>query len=193
LQHERPWARRLAIVLAPPGNIARELSLYRRLFFSAIGEATARAFPEIVFLSWSLSPDERTASPRSPGRLRALLASCWLGVEGAFLSTAPVCRRDLAYLGLSGPVDALVGKATHAASSLGLRPDPAPPLDPGIGFFLFRGPDPRDAIDRAGPVETPRISFLDCSLELLSLEADEDPFRAASWTTLARSRRSTGA
>jgi hypothetical protein len=36
------------IALEPPGNVARDLALYRRELFARLGEGSALAFPEIV-------------------------------------------------------------------------------------------------------------------------------------------------
>gem|GEM_PF-1103481 len=192
LQHERPSSRRLAIALEPPGNVARELSLYRRRAFSALGDASALAFPDLAFLAWGFSLDRPSASLRSPGRCNISLQACWRDVEGPFASSRPVVRRSLVYLELEGSVGALASNAAAALASLGCAPDAAPPLDPGLGFFLYGLGDHLAAPLRAGPPDPPRISFMDCSLVLLRVDIGSDPFRAASWKTLARSRRRTG-
>jgi hypothetical protein len=193
LQHESRPARRLAIALEPPGNLARELSLYRRTLFKSFGEASALAFPDIVFLSWSLPPKLPLASRRSPGRLASALDSCWIGVEGPFTASGIVSLGDSFLLGLGGPLRALAINAAEAAGRLGLEPDPAPPFEPGLGFFLLK-PDGADgSADPSLAGEPLRMSFLDCSLALLRLDLGPDPFRAASWKLLARSRRRTGA
>ena len=60
-----------ALVLEPPGNEARELSLYRRRIFSALGDASALAFPDAAPLAFGLRL--RSAEGPKAGLARAAL------------------------------------------------------------------------------------------------------------------------
>jgi hypothetical protein len=193
LQHERRSARRLTIALEPPGNVARDLSLYRRTLFKAYGEPSARAFPDLAFLSWSLSAGGELASRRSPGLLGSALDSCWSGVDGPFAATCIVANGDSFLLGLGGKLSELAANATAAAGRLGLEPDDRPPIEPGLGFFLLKPEGVRGSAEPLLAGEPLRFSFLDCSLALLRFDLGPDPFTGASWRVVARSRRRTGA
>jgi hypothetical protein len=192
LQHERASARRLAIALEPPSSVSRDLSLYRRGLFSALGEATALSFPDLSFLTWDLTAEGSSASLRSPGKLRLALDSCWRDVRGRFASAGIAARGNSVYLRLEGPLEAAVRNAAAASEALGLVRDPEPPLELGLGFFLLKSAHPEEDLARASAVNLPRFSFADCSIALLRLGLGEDPFRAASWSARARSRRRTG-
>jgi hypothetical protein len=192
LQHEGSLNRRLAIALEPPGNWARELSLYRRTIFRGLGEASALSFPDLAFLAWSLPAGKSPASLRSPGKLRLALDSCWSGVEGPFAASGLAARRGFVFLSLAGALPAIVEHATKASARLGLDVDPEPAIEPGHGFFLFRSADPLAALDLPALPPPPELSFLDCSIVLVRFDIGAEPFAAASWRTWARSRRRTG-
>jgi hypothetical protein len=193
LQHERRSARRLAIALEPPGNIARDISIYRRTLFKSSGEPSALAFPDLAFLSWNLPPEGTLTSRRSPGALGSALASCWIGVGGPFAEAGLAIAGGSLFLRLAGPLRLLTERAAAAAAGLGLSPAAAPPFEPGRGFFLRRTPGESGSEDLPIALEPPPFSFLDCSLALIRFDLGTDPFRAASWKVLARSRRRTGA
>jgi hypothetical protein len=192
LQHEGGPKRRLAIALEPPGNCSRELSLYRRRIFRELGEASALALPDLAFLAWCLPAGKGPASPRSPGRLRLELDSCWSGVDGSFATSGLASRSGSVFLSLEGSISMIVEHAARAAASLGLDVDPVPAIEPGRGFFLFRGADRLASLDPSALPPPPELSFLDCSIALLRFDLGAEPLAVASWRTLARSRRRTG-
>ncbi len=174
------------IALLPPGNVARDLAMFRRELFSLLGEASALAFPEMVPLAFA----------SSPGRLAIRdLAGCWKGIGGSFSSAAPVVSRGLLYLALVGPLEELCSRAAGALRARGLAPWAEPPLEAGMGVFLCRPADPGLALSVAERIPPPRAAFGDCSLALLALRfgpsRDHVPgaFVALRWRELARAGR----
>jgi len=176
----------LVIALLPPGNVARDLALFRRGLFSRLGEASALAFPEMVPLAFA-SPGGRLATRELEG--------CWKGIGGSFSSAAPVVSGGLLYLALGGPLEELCSRAAQALRAGGLAPLTAPPLETGVGVFLCRPADPSMALSVAEGMPPPRAAFGDCSLALLALrigpERDRIPgaFVSLRWRELARARR----
>jgi hypothetical protein len=183
------------IALEPPGNAARDIVLYRRRIFSALGEASALAFPELVPLLW-LFPREL------PGGRRAgpFMRGCWRGIAAPFATTGPMASGGLLYLGLEGPLESVANalrQALPSAASLASPNDeveehPAAPLRPCLGFFLCPCPDPVPALAAALSLDPPQVDFLDCAVVDMGLRSGPDPFKALSWTILAREPRRTG-
>lgn len=182
----------LMIALEPPGNIARELALFRRQFFARLGEASALAFPEIVPLAFAGSA---SASSR-PGRQE--LASCWTGLEGSFASASAIESRGHLYLAMNGPLEELSSRAVAAFLAARLEAPMESPLATGLGCFLCRSSDPQRALQEAERIGVPRVNFRDCSIVLLGLRygytgpdrnREVDPLEALSWRELARARR----
>jgi hypothetical protein len=174
----------------PPGNVARDLALFRRGLFAALGEASALAFPELLPLV--VAPCIRSAILRARGA--ADLAGCWDGVEGSFGSGGLSLAGGSLYLAASGPVAPL---AARVAEALGAGESPPElPLVPGLGYFLCRPAQPEAALEEARRLGPPPASFLDCSLVLVGIRVlagpGADPFLAATWSELARARRRTG-
>jgi hypothetical protein len=171
------------IALEPPGNVARDLALYRRELFARLGEGSALAFPEIVPLAFA----------SDAGRLSALaLADCWKGIEGSFRATEPQISRGILYLAMEGPLSALSSRAFEASLAMGKHFSIESPLETGIGIFLCRPADPSLALAEAARIGPPRAGFRDCSLILLGLRLGAEPFAAATWRVLARAKRRTG-
>ena len=171
------------VALEPPGNIARELALYRRSLFASLGEASALAFPELAPLAFASGPRRLDA--------RAL-GDCWAGIEGRFSSGGLLSSGSRLYLELRGPLGELCARVA-AALGEGLASERSSPLDTGLGIFLCSHPDPEFAASEAERIGPPRVDFLDCSLLLLGLRYAGEPFSGLAWRELARSRRRTGA
>jgi hypothetical protein len=171
------------IALEPPGNVARDLALFRRELFSRLGEPSALAFPEIVPLAFAAT---------AVGLAARELSGCWKGIGGSFSSAAPVLSGGLLYLALSGPLEELRARA-QALLARGLSPIAEQPLATGIGVFLCRPVDPGRALAEAECAPPPRLSFRDCSLTLYGLgfgaASGRGPFAALRWRELARAGR----
>lgn len=191
----REEAHPLLLGLEPPGNIARELGLYRRGLFARYGarscDASAFAFPEISALAFL---DARPKAVKAATLARAL-EECWIGIEGGFASAGLFVERGFLYLGLEGPWDRLRSNVDDARSSLGLEKAGEEPYAIAKGFFLCRAPGAE--LSELPP--PPELSFRDCSLAALRLSyrpgsgVQGDAFAAATWRERARSRRRTGA
>lgn len=198
----------LAFGLEPPGNLGRELVLYKRSLFAAFGaaagDASALAFPELAALAFARAPAKGGSQPWASPSLRArALADAWRKIEGGFASTELFVSEGRLYLGLEGPWESLAAAALELCAFLGLeRDDSAGPYPPLRGFFLCADPGPRpEALPKP-----PRLSFRDASLVALRLHWREEPAAgpsgpstplaaivAASWTERCRARRRTGA
>jgi hypothetical protein len=170
------------IALEPPGNVARDLALFRRKLFARLGDGSALAFPEVLPLAFASE-----AGPVSPSRL----VECWEGVEESFSSAEPLISKGLLYLAMSGPIEKLSSRGAEALGRRGV-PVEKPPFEAGIGFFLCRPANPEIASRTAMLLGPPRADFRDCSLVLLGLRLGADPFSAATWRELGRARRHTG-
>jgi hypothetical protein len=181
--------------LEPPGNMARELALYRRGLFAALGaarlDASAFAFPELSAIAFL------NAKPRAVkgSALARGLGGCWAGIKGSFSATRVFVEADSLYLGIEGPWNELRARALEACASLGLEEARESPYAIARGFFLCR--DPKAAPDELPT--PPKLSFQDCSLVALRLcyrlgaGSGSDSLAAATWSERARSRRRTGA
>ncbi len=179
----------LMIALEPPGNIARDLALFRRQLFARLGEASALAFPEIVPLAFASSASSR------PGRQE--LESCWAGLDSSFSTASAIESRGLLYLAVNGPLEELSSRANEAFRAARLEAPIPAPLETGIGVFLCRSSDPPRALQEVELIGVPRANFRDCSLVLFGLrygrgpgeEHVSSPFDALAWRELARARR----
>ncbi len=182
----------IALCLEPPGNIGRDLSLFRRELFHASSEASALAFPDLAVLAWGRKPPGRSASLGSPLALKKALAACREGIVGAFSASAPRAFGDCLFLGLEGPLPDLCAAARSALRDLGLDFDEEPPFPPGLGFFLAKAESIASDAGFIDRIEAPSLSFLDCHLVLVRFETGPEPFAAARWSQLCRLRRRTG-
>jgi hypothetical protein len=171
------------IALEPPGNVARDLALFRRALFAALGEGSALAFPEIVPLAFASRP---------PRQRRGSLAACWDGVEGRFSSSGLFLARGGLYLGMSGPLPLLSSRASGCLGEAQGELGSSWPLEAGVGFFLCRPSEPELALAAAARIGAPRADFLDCSLSRSCLRFGTDPFSAMTWRELGRAKRRTG-
>ncbi len=187
--HTDEGASALLIALEPPGNIARDIALFRRQLFGRLGEASALAFPEIVPLAFALPLARRLSTGE--------LESCWDGLSGAFDSSGVIDSRGLIYLSLDGPLDELRRRATEAFRSAGLQPWNDAPLETGVGFFVCRCADPALGREESARIGVPRAGFRDCSLVYFGLRFargpapgfEARPFSALSWREFARAKR----
>jgi hypothetical protein len=177
----------LMLALEPPGNVARELSLFRRSLFAKLGDASPRAFPEVAPLAFAVP---RIDAPHRSRAFARALEELWTGIEGAFASCGFTASRNLFYLGLREPAKILSSRADEALEKLGLAAAAEPPLEAGKGFFLCRGAKPEPSATSLGVA--PIIGFRDCSLVLLSFRFGPDPFSSMTWRELARAKRRTG-
>src|SRR5512145_811851 len=182
-----------ALCLEPPGNIGRDLSLFRRGLFRSSAEASALAFPDLAFLAWGMRKAGREASLGSPLALRRAVAGCLPGIDGRFSTSAPLSAGDCLFLGLEGPLAELCGAARSALAALGLEIDEAPPFPSGMGFFMLKSPTLASNADLPTCIQAPKLSFLDCHLSLIRMELGPDPFAAARWEQHCRVRRRCGA
>ena len=173
------------IALEPPGNVARDLSLYKRRLFSGLGVGSSLAFPEILPLAFAA----KAAPPASMA-----LAACWDGIGDGFTSDGLLVIKGILYLALRGPIERLSSRVAELMSGRGGGLYPLdPPLEPGVGFFLCRpDSDPETALSEALVLEPPRADFRDCALVVLDLSFGPDPFAAVAWRETARAKRRTG-
>jgi hypothetical protein len=174
--------------LEPPGNVARDLALFRRSLFSMLGDASCLALPEVVPLSFAFPPI--APAHRSRIELARALPDLWDGIEGPFASEEIVISRGLCYLNMRGPLEMLAERTTDFFKRFDLAPCADAVLEPGNGFFLCRSPQLNSS--PADFAASPHLAFLDCSLVLLRLRYSADPFAAAAWRELARAKRHTG-
>jgi hypothetical protein len=181
--------------LEPPGNIARDLALYRRGLFARFGaprlDASAFAFPELSAMAFL---DAKPGAVKGPALAHGL-RECWTGIGGSFSATSLFAEADFLYLGIEGPWDELRARSLEVCAALGLEATKKPPYAIARGFFLCRDPHAAQG-ELPSP---PKLSFRDCSLVALRLSyragagSGSDPFAAATWRERARSRRRTGA
>jgi hypothetical protein len=167
------------IALEPPGNVARDLALYRRELFATLGEGSALALPEIIPVAF--------ASPTLRFPYRAL-AECWSGVEGPFSSSCLGISHGLLYLTFAGPVRTLASRAAVVLSASNSAVEAAP-FEIGKGVFLCRPADPPLALSQAERLRPPRVHFYDCALLLLDLRFGAEPYSAVAWRELYRAGR----
>lgn len=168
-----------AIAIEPPGSIQREFVLYRRRLFGSLGETSALAFPEYLFLAFT---ESAPASSVGTG-----LNSYWEGQEDSFISTGPHAEAGSLYLAFDPPLAELQARAEELLGS----PAESPPIGPGRGLFLLR-PERSEAgraITAAGEATPPLLSFYSAALLLLELELAERELGALTWLELARAYR----
>jgi len=181
-----------ALGLEPPGNIARELSLYRRELFRESSDTSALAFPDLAFLAWGTRRSGSSASLGSPIALRHALSSSLAGIDGPFALTTVKAFGDCLFLELDGPLEALCQAAGKAIKGLGLETGNPAPIEAGRGFFLLRIDTLVSGFGLPALAASPKLSFSACHLALIRLETGPDPFAAARWDYICRVRRHTG-
>jgi hypothetical protein len=189
-----PRARRLFLALEPPGNVSRDLCLYRRRLFGALAAPSALAFPECLVLAFAIgSVGLRRVS--GPLRRDPAIGAAWTGIKEDFGPGRIFARGDSLFLRVEGPVPALAASAGVFFESLGASADPEPPFPPAEGFFLCGrlGARVDSAISAAEGEGPPELSFRDCSLVLMAWEGGTDPLSALRWRELGRAARWTGA
>ncbi|HTX74395.1 MAG TPA: hypothetical protein VMC79_16305 [Rectinemataceae bacterium] len=184
--------------LEPPGNVRRELALFRRRIFAALGAGSALAFPEIVPLGFLRWPEPKPKGMKRR-QLDDALEVSWKSVAGRFVFEGIVELDDGLYLGLGGPLRSLAESSCGALSTLGFRPEPEPPLTAARGLFLCASPEGGTAQPGGLELElqveglgAPAPSFADATLCLLRLDARGDARVALTWTLIARGKRRTG-
>jgi hypothetical protein len=183
--------------LEAPGNVAREIALYRRRLFAELGETSALAFPELLPLTIALPPSE---APTRPSRkaLEHFLDPGWDGVAGDFRLAQPVLSRGLLYLRTEGPVEALAAAVRSLVGGRGFAIESPPLLDCALGFFLCRlgglsetrlGLTPEAALAAALELAPPSLGFADAQLVFMRFDSGADPFSSLAWKELIVSRR----
>jgi len=201
--------------LEPPGNIAREIALFRRRLFAASGDPSALAFPELVPLAIGRISSKRPIRLRRRD-LEHLFDSAWEGVTGSFRLGQSLSAEGKLYLRTEGPVEKLAAAARRLMDEAGFEPDPSPPLRCAEGFFLCRsqpavepiaagvqvavadaatspsGSGSDDGLSAAARQTPPGSSFGDAQLVFLRFDSGPDPFAALAWKELGRSRRLRG-
>lgn len=183
----------VALAVEPPGNIAREIALYRRALFVGFGaergDASAFAFPEIVALCFARKKTQNEQrKPDRGARLRRGLAGCWDGIDGSFASAGLSLAEGFIFLEIEGPWSALRSSALTALETLGLEEDAAAGLfEARPGFLVCRdlGLEPE-----ALP-PPPAIAFRDASIVSIALRYAEG-LEAARWREIGRTKRRTG-
>jgi len=189
-----------AIALEPPGNVARDICLFRRRVFSATGEASALAFPEIIFLA--TAPVKRdsartkadsapaTHSRKRKARTIARYEELWSGIEGEFRSTSLFLAKGGLYLGMNGPLRML----RERAAALLEETETSFPINGGLGFYVCDASmtTGEALVSMAQELSPPSIGFGDASIIRLRVQWKGQPFSLAAWTTSARFRRKTG-
>jgi hypothetical protein len=177
----------IVLALEPPGNIARDLALFKRAVFSARGEPSCLFLPEIAVLASARSP----SSPAVPRiEARRALEDAWSGVTEGFASRSPVVLDGLCYLDLAGPIELLASRSRKSLKRLALESCDDAPVEAGRGFFLCCSSG--SELERGILASAPTISFRDCFLVMLLIRFGSPPLKAASWRELARSKRPTG-
>ncbi|MGO8694242.1 MAG: hypothetical protein ACLQMF_11310 [Rectinemataceae bacterium] len=186
--------------LEPPGNIAREIALYRRRLFSELGDASALAFPEILPLAIGMRPSEAPL-PLKGRALERFLDAAWKGAAGPFRLGRPALLDGLIYLQTEGPLEVLAAAALRLMGGAGFRSETRLPVRCAFGIFLCRppksstagaSPSAAEALSVALSLKPPALSFGDASLLFMRFESGSDPFAALTWKELGRSRRLSG-
>jgi len=175
---------RFMLALSPPGNVARDLSLYRASLFSRFADASSRFMPEVVPLAFARRPRDAAPSDFS----RAELDLAWEGISGGFSAGLPVDSRGFLYLGLRGPLEELSRRGEGVLQGLGLVIADDAPLAPGLGFPLCASSSAAGGLCAPPPA----LSFRDCALVVARVRFGSTAFSAAAWRELARARRPTG-
>jgi hypothetical protein len=195
LQTSTASSRLYVIGLDPPGNVSRELALYRRSLFATLLEPSARAFPDMAPLLFARRRPRARSGEKGgafdKGQASSMLAEAWQGIEGGFGAGRPSFRDGLLYLGIEGPGEELSRALGARLESLDLETCRAP-ISAGQGFFLLKARDgPRELA--AAELAPPSISFFECRMALYRMDFGLDPFIAMSWKEIAFSWRPRGA
>lgn len=179
-----------ALALEAPGNLSRDLALYKRQLFvrfgAARGDASALSCPEISVLAVGSGRLRRKYLERD-------LAGCWKDIEGEFSSTDCFIEAGMLYLGIEGPWESLAKAATELLNDrLGDCDEAAViqavQLFPRKGFFLCAF----DQAVLADLPEPPRLRFRDAGLIALSFSFGPETLQSASWRIIGRAKRRTG-
>lgn len=172
------------LCLAPPGNVRRDLAVYRRALFAAGWGSSAFALPELAVLG---------RLDFHPG-LKARLGACLAGLEGDFAGTAPERgprwdggTGEGLYLPLGQTLGALVERLK---GGLGLAADfPRPASGLGSrGIFLALIPG-RESADLPPLLQAPRLSFHSADLVLLELRGTTPELDCLAWSERLRVHR----
>jgi hypothetical protein len=168
-----PGAFRL-LCLAAPGNVGRELALYRRALFAAGWGPSCFALPELAVLG--------RLGPGQTGGLKKILASSLRGLEGDFAPASPVLQGRGLYLPL-GPC--LPSLAQSLLKDLSLEPQ-----EPFEGQGIFLGLAPDGVLEGPSPILPPAISgFHSAALILLDISPPSEGLRGLSWSEALRVHR----
>ncbi|MDP3177383.1 MAG: hypothetical protein Q8M76_05725 [Spirochaetaceae bacterium] len=194
-----------AIGLEPPGNIEREVALFKRRLFAILGDPSALAFPDSVILAFGarppgLSPFSGVDRREIARALAQALARVWESVDPAIAfgigepeekgETGKALEEagSALFLGFHGPIEGLADRARSFFGTIGLSELENQPFASGRGCFLCAKATAaaRAAAAMAAP---PVAGFRDCALVLWSFAVPREDFRASSWRELARAER----
>jgi hypothetical protein len=185
------------LALVPPGSEARKLALFKRALFSATGEASGLAFPEILVLalrSGRLDTQGPKGARRKAVRLfEKKLGAAWAGIEGGFETDGLVEAGGRLFLAVKGPLESLreaarkEAEAAFPGTEWELPPSPSADFQPpSDGFFLAA--QTALATGAISALSPPRLSFRDADLALFAFEESREP-PALAWREIARSKR----
>lgn len=172
------------LCLAPPGNVQRDLAVYRRALFAAGWGSSAFALPELAILG---------RLDFQPG-LRKALASCLAGLEGDFAGASPEAgprwdngKGEGLYLPLGQTLETLLQRLKGGLGQAGdLGQGPC-----GLGsrgIFLALIPD-RAAGDPFPIPPAPRLSFHSADLVLLEVSGGSPDLDSLAWAERLRVHR----
>ncbi len=193
-ERRRSTRRAVICALEPPGNVAREINLYRRAYFREFGISSASLYPALIPLVIS-SPG---VGVQGAARLAGFVARAIEDMDLRFSGTRHHFSGDALYLGLSQGLPELL----NFLGSPEIQPVPAecgcPAADsqfllPGAGFFVCRTDGSGNFPATGDLPPPPPLSFRDCSVSVYRVDSGDGFRHATRWTLLARTRRKTGA
>lgn len=165
----RTSPRTLLLCLSPPGNIRRELALYRRALFAAGWPSSTLALPEVAILG----------RPTSPKGLRARAGAILARLEGSFCATGPDSFEP-AGPGLGEGLYAPLGGCYFTLlEDLSAELEGLPPFRPE-GIFLGLGPQAKPG-SLPPPPPLPRLGFHSADILLLELWGLDADLQALAW------------
>ena len=173
----------LLLCLSPPGNVRRELALYRRRLFASGWAASCFALPELAVLG---------GIGRPPPALGKILASALAGLEGDFRSSSPAILGPSGARSLCLPLGpclmALEERLGRAFESAGApAPGEISPF-PRAGIFLASPPEvPGAPLPDIPP--SPSLSFHSAAIILLEISPPPPGLEALVWSELLRVHR----
>jgi len=190
LQHDSSPKTCFAIAIEAPGNITREISLFRRQVFSRTQDASALAFPDVVVLAWGRSTSGRAVpAVTSSDDLRRRMSKVFQGIPGSFTSRGTAAHGGRVFLGIEGNLELFSKTAASFLDSLGCEIPTDPPFEAGIGFFISADAELYTRARSQLGIPSPSFSFFGCAFSLVRFDVALERFRAVTWKTIACARR----